>query len=31
MPDGRELPVGLITAFLGAPFFLVLLKQRHSH
>lgn len=29
LPDGRELPVGLITAFLGAPFFLSLLR-RHS-
>jgi len=28
MPDYRELPVGLITAFLGAPFFLFLLKRR---
>jgi len=30
MPDGRELPVGLITAFLGAPFFLYLLKRRQA-
>lgn len=29
LPDGRELPVGLITAFLGAPFFLSLLR-RHT-
>ena len=29
MPDGRELPVGIITAFLGAPFFCYLLR-RHS-
>ncbi|MFT5572760.1 MAG: iron complex transport system permease protein [Cryomorphaceae bacterium] len=25
-----ELPVGLVTAFLGAPFFISLLRQRHS-
>jgi iron complex transport system permease protein len=29
MPDGRELPVGVITAFLGAPFFAYLLR-RHN-
>lgn len=29
LPEGRELPVGLVTAFLGAPFFLYLLR-RHS-
>ena len=27
MPDGRELPVGVITAFLGAPFFGYLLRR----
>jgi iron complex transport system permease protein len=27
MPDGRELPVGIITAFLGAPFFSYLLRR----
>ncbi len=27
MSDGRELPVGVITAFLGAPFFLYLLRR----
>ncbi len=26
-----ELPVGVITAFLGAPFFLILLRKRGSH
>ncbi len=26
---GRELPVGVITAFLGGPFFLLLLRRRH--
>jgi iron complex transport system permease protein len=26
-----ELPVGVITAFLGAPFFIILLKKRGSH
>jgi iron complex transport system permease protein len=31
LPDGRQLPVGLVTAFLGAPFFLYLLRRRlHS-
>ena len=30
MPDNRELPVGLVTAFLGAPFFCYLLR-RHIH
>jgi len=25
-----ELPVGLVTAFLGAPFFISLLRRRHS-
>ena len=30
LPGGRELPVGLVTAFLGGPFFLYLLR-RHSH
>lgn len=28
MPNGQELPIGLITAFLGAPFFVFLLKKR---
>ena len=28
MPDGRELPVGIITAFLGAPFFCYLLRRQ---
>ena len=28
MPDGRELPVGIITAFLGAPFFCFLLRRQ---
>lgn len=28
MPDGRELPVGVITAFLGAPFFCYLLRRK---
>ncbi len=27
LPDGREIPVGLITAFLGAPFFLAIMKK----
>ena len=27
MPDGREIPVGVITSFLGGPFFLVLLRR----
>lgn len=27
MPDGRELPVGVITSFLGAPFFAYLLRR----
>ncbi|MBW1806131.1 MAG: iron chelate uptake ABC transporter family permease subunit, partial [Deltaproteobacteria bacterium] len=27
----NELPVGVITAFLGAPFFIILLRQRGSH
>ncbi|MEO7719636.1 MAG: iron ABC transporter permease [Capsulimonas sp.] len=27
MPDSRELPVGVITAFLGAPFFIYLLRR----
>lgn len=31
LPDGRELPVGLVTAFLGAPFFLSLLRKRTQH
>lgn len=26
MPDGRELPIGVITAFIGAPFFCYLLR-----
>lgn len=26
-----ELPVGLLTALLGAPFFIILLRQRHGH
>lgn len=30
-PDGRELPVGLVTAFLGAPFFLSLLRRQTRH
>ena len=29
MPDGRELPVGIITAFLGAPFFCYLLRRQN--
>lgn len=28
LPDGRELPVGIVTAFLGAPFFCYLLRQQ---
>lgn len=28
MPSGQELPVGVITAFLGAPFFLILLRRQ---
>ena len=28
MPDGRELPVGVITAFLGGPFFLLQLRRQ---
>lgn len=28
LPDGRELPVGIVTAFLGAPFFLSLLRRQ---
>ncbi len=28
LPDGRELPVGIVTAFLGAPFFCYLLRRR---
>jgi iron complex transport system permease protein len=31
LPDGRELPVGLVTAFLGAPFFLSLLRRQTRH
>ncbi len=31
LPDGRELPVGLVTAFLGAPFFLSLLRRHTRH
>ncbi len=31
LPDGRELPVGLVTAFLGAPFFLSLLRRHARH
>ncbi len=31
LPDGRELPVGLVTAFLGAPFFLSLLRRHTQH
>lgn len=27
----NELPVGVITAFIGAPFFIILLRQRGSH
>ncbi|MFA5330782.1 MAG: iron chelate uptake ABC transporter family permease subunit, partial [Methanoregula sp.] len=27
---GNEVPVGVITAFLGAPFFIWLLKRRYS-
>jgi iron complex transport system permease protein len=28
LPDGRELPVGLVTALLGAPFFCYLLRRQ---
>ena len=28
LPDARELPVGLVTAFLGAPFFCYLLRRQ---
>ncbi len=28
LPDGRELPVGIVTAFLGAPFFIYLLRRQ---
>jgi len=28
LPDGRELPVGIVTAFLGAPFFCYLLRRQ---
>ncbi len=28
LPDGRELPVGIVTAFLGAPFFVYLLRRQ---
>ena len=28
LPDGRELPAGIVTAFLGAPFFLSLLRRQ---
>ena len=28
LPDGRELPVGIVTAFLGAPFFMYLLRRQ---
>ena len=28
LPDGRELPVGIVTAFLGAPFFCYLLQRQ---
>ncbi|MGO8669925.1 MAG: FecCD family ABC transporter permease [Capsulimonadaceae bacterium] len=28
MPDGRVLPVGIITAFIGAPFFIILLRRK---
>lgn len=28
LPDNRELPVGLVTAFLGAPFFCYLLRRQ---
>ena len=28
MPESRELPVGLVTAFLGAPFFCYLLRKQ---
>lgn len=30
MPDGRELPVGIITAFLGGPFFLMQLRRQSA-
>lgn len=30
MPDGRELPVGIVTAFLGAPFFCLLLRKKQA-
>ena len=28
LPEGRELPVGIVTAFLGAPFFCYLLRRQ---
>lgn len=28
LPNGRELPVGIVTAFLGAPFFCILLRRQ---
>ncbi len=28
LPDGRELPAGIVTAFLGAPFFCYLLRRQ---
>lgn len=28
LPDGRELPVGIVTAFLGGPFFCYLLRRQ---
>ena len=31
MLGGAELPVGIVTAFLGAPFFLYLLREREVH
>ncbi len=27
---GNEMPVGIVTAFLGAPFFIWLLKRRYA-
>ena len=30
LPDGRELPVGIVTAFLGAPFFCYLLRRQQK-
>ncbi len=31
LPDGRELPAGIVTAFLGAPFFCYLLRRQSRH